>query len=147
MAVTSHVYTMLTKSLGDKLLDLDTDAFKVMLLSAYTPNQNTHQFLADVLAAGTQASGTGYTATGQALASVTLTRLGNVYKWTATDPSWDASGGSLAAAYAVFYCSTPGSDATRPVVAYWDFGGTETATNGLFTLDVDAAGIATFTAA
>jgi len=38
-----------------------------MLLSAYTFS-NTHATMADVLAAGTEATGTGYTAGGQALA-------------------------------------------------------------------------------
>lgn len=145
MAVTSHVYTMAAKSLVDKLMDLDSDSLYVMLLSAYTPGQDTHQFLSDVTGAGTQASGTGYTANGQVLGSVTFTRSGHVYTLDCADPSWSAVGGSLAAAYAVFYDRTPATDATRPVFCYWDLGGTQTATNGAFGLTIDAAGLLTLT--
>ena len=58
---------------------------------------------------------------------------------TATPPSWNASGGSLAAAYAVFYDSTPGTAGTDPLLFYWDLGGTQTATNAAFTLTPDAS--------
>lgn len=145
MAVTAHVYTMLTKSLVDKLADLDSDSLKVMLLSAYTvgSTQDTAQFVSDVLAVATEASGTGYTAGGQALTSVTLTKSGHVYTLTSANPSWTSS--SITASYALFYDSTPGSNATNPVICYWDFGGASVSSSGTFTLTVSGSGLVTFT--
>lgn len=146
MTVAAHVYTKLTKSMADKICDFDTDAFKVMLLSAYTvgSTQDTAQFVSDIKAAGTEASGTGYTAGGVAIASPTFTASGHVYTWTsATNPSWSTA--TLAAAYAVFYCSTPGTDATNPVVCYWDFGGTVSSTASTYQLTLNGSGIMTVT--
>ena len=54
--------------------------------------------------------------------------------------TWNASGGSLAAAYVLFYDSTPATNATRPVLGYWDLGGTQTATGGNFTVTPNATG-------
>lgn len=145
MAVTAHVFTKQLLALGSKLENIGTDALKVMLLSAYTPGQDTHEFVSDVVGAGTEAVGTGYTAGGQALSSVTFTASGHVYTLSSANPSWSASGGALSAAFAVFYDSTPGSNATNPVIAYWDFGGTLTATNAAFGLTISGSGIVTFT--
>lgn len=150
MAVVAHTYTKLADSLGQKKIDVDSDTFKCMLLSAYTvgTTQDTAQYVADVKAAATEASGTGYSAGGVTLTSVAWTTTGHVYKWTATIPAWTTTGGSLAAAYALFYDSTPGSDATNPVLCYWNLdgaGGTQTSSNGTFTLTANAAGILTVT--
>lgn len=147
MAVTAHVFTKFANRLGQKGVDIDSDTFKCMLLSAYTvgSTQDTAEFVSDVLAVGTEASGTGYTAGGATLTSVSWTASGHVYTWTATIPAWNAAGGSLAAAYALFLDSTPGSNATNPVLCYWDLGGTQTATNGTFTLTANASGIVTVT--
>lgn len=148
MAVTSHVYTKVADSLGQKKIDIDSDTIKVMLLSAYTvgTTQDTAQFVSDVKAAGTEAVGTGYTAGGATLATVSWSRSGHVYTLDfSVDPSWNATGGALAAAYAVFYAASAGTDSTNPVICYWDLGGTQTATNGTFTLTLDAAGVLTVT--
>jgi hypothetical protein len=150
MAVTSHVYTKCDYSMGTKLTQLATDALKVMLLSAYTlgTTQNSAQFVSDVLAApATEATGTGYTAGGQALTGVTLTNAGLVTTLTCANPSWNAAGGSLAASYALFYDSSPGTNATNPVLCYWDLGGVQTATNATFTLTISGTGVITWTAA
>lgn len=146
MAVTSHVYGKFIGSLAAKDVNLSSDSIKCMLLSAYTPAQGTHQFLADVIAAGTEASGTGYTAGGVALTSVTWTLSGETYTLNGTIPAWSTTGGSLAAAFAVFYDATPGTNATDPVICYWDLGGTQTSSNGSFTLTPNASGIVTATA-
>jgi hypothetical protein len=118
-----------------------------MLLSAYTPAQDSHEFVSDVLGAGTEASGTGYSAGGQALTSVTFTLTGHGYVLSCANPSWNAAGGSLAAAYAVILDSTPGSNATNPVLCYFDFGGTATATNSTFGLTVNGSGLLSYTGA
>lgn len=148
MAATGALYPMVFDSAFQKKIDIDTDTLKVMLLSAYT-YAATHQYVSNVKAAGTEASGTGYTAGGATLTSVTWTRSGNVYTFDAADVAWNAATGSLAAAYAVVYDSTPGTDATNPVIGYINLngsGGTLTATDANFTLVLNASGLLTFTA-
>jgi len=148
VAVTAHTYTKFADALGQKTVDIDSDTIKVMLLSAYTvgSTQDTAKFVSDVLAVATEASGTGYTAGGATLGTVSWSASGHVYTLDfSVDPSWNASGGSLAAAYALFYDSTPGSNATNPVICYWDLGGTQTATNATFTLTLSASGLLTVT--
>lgn len=147
MAVTAHTYTKAAETLANKEMDFDTDVIKCMLLSAYTvgTTQDTAKYLGDVLSAGTEASGTGYTATGVALTGLAISTTGRVTKLTGTIPAWNTTGGTLAAAYAVFYDSTPASNATRPVLCFWDLGGTQTSSNGNFTLTVDSAGLVTLT--
>lgn len=148
MAATGKAYPMLAQNLGQKLIDIDSDTLKVALMSAYT-YAATHQYWADVLAAGTQSSGTGYTSGGATLGSVTWSRSGDVYTLDAADTSWNAAGGSLAAKYAVIYDSTPASDATRPLIGYVNLdgaAGTLTATDANFTITWSASGILTVTA-
>ena len=147
MAVTAHTYTKANESLAKKLANVSTDTLKVMLLSAYTvgSTQDTATFVSDILAVATEASGTGYSAGGATLGSVTLTSSGHVTTLDGADPTWNAAGGSLAAAYAVFYDSSPGSDSSNPVLCYWDLGGTQTATNATFTLTISASGLMTWT--
>lgn len=145
MAVTTTKYNAAIKSIANKEIDFDSDTFKCLLLSAYTPDASAtgHQYLSAVKAAGTEASGTGYTAGGATLTSVTWTQTAGVWALKATIPSWNTTGGSLAAAFAVFYDGTPATDAARPVLCYWDLGGTQTSSNGTFALTQNAAGIFT----
>ena len=120
-----------------------------MLLSAYT-YAASHQYVSDVLGAGTETTGTGYTAGGATLSSVTWVQSTNTYTLDAADTVWNAAGGSLSAKYALIYDSTPGSSATNPVIAYVNLdgsAGTVTATDANFTLQWNASGILTITAA
>lgn len=129
----------------NKEVDLDTDTLKAMLLtSSYTPNQDTHQYKSDLT---NEITGTGYTATGQALTSVTVAydSSTNVIKIDSADPAWTSS--TLTARYLVYYDSSPATDATRPLISYVDFGADVSTTSGTFTDAIDAAGIATITVA
>jgi hypothetical protein len=146
MAVTAHTFTKFALSLATKKVDLTADTFKVMLLSAYTvgTTQDTAQFVSDVTGVGTEASGAGYTAGGYTLVSPTFTESGHVYTFTtATNPNWTSS--TISAAYALFYDSTPGTAATNPVIAYWDFGGTSSSSAGVYTLTISGSGIYAYT--
>ncbi len=148
MAVTAHTYTKLAASLAAKNINLTSDTLKVMLLSAYTvgTTQDTAQFVSDVLAApATEVSGTGYTAGGATLSSVTFTESGHVYTLGCANPSWASS--TITASYALFYDSTPGSNATNPVLCYWDFGGAQSDSSGTFTLTISGSGLITVTGA
>lgn len=145
MAVTALLYGGFLQSLANKEIDLDTDAIKVMLCtSAYTPNQDTHRYKSSVT---NEVSGTGYTATGATLTSVAVTYTAgtNTLMFDAADTSWASS--TITARYAVIYDSTPATDATRPLIAYVDFGADVSSTAAAFTITWDAAGIFTITAA
>jgi hypothetical protein len=133
------------QSLANKEIDLDSDTLKVMLCtSAYTPNQDTHRYKSSVT---NEVTGAGYTAGGATLAGVAVTYTAgtNTLMLDANDPSWASS--TITARYAVFYDSTPATDATRPLISFVDFGADVTSTNGPYTVAVDAAGIVTLTAA
>lgn len=146
MAVTANVYGLFYKSAFNKELDLDTDTIKVMLCtSSYTPNQDTHQYKSSVT---NEVTGTGYTAGGLTIVSPTVTYntgTNTVTFDSTTDPQW--TGSTITARYAVYYDATPGSDATRPLISYVDFGADVTSTAGNFTITLDAAGIFTVTVA
>lgn len=151
MAVTSHLYTMASKSLVDKILDLDSDALKVLLLSSYTigGTQDSAQFVNQVVTAGVGvevAAGGGYATGGLALSGVTFTKSGHVYTLDFNDPLWTPNT-TITASHAVFYDSTPGSYATDPLIAFWDFGGSQASSSADFKLTVDVTGLLTMTGA
>lgn len=137
MAVVAHTYPQVQQKLGTKLVNLSTDGLKVMLLSAYT-FANTHATMADVLAAGTEVSGTGYTAGGKALTSVVLTTSGTTTTLTCASPSWASS--TVTASFAVFYDAAGGTNATNYPICYWDFGGTQSSSAATFLLTISASG-------
>lgn len=59
--------------------------------------------------------------------------------------TWTSSGAGFSAAYGIVYDSTPGSYTTDPVIGYYDFGGTLSATGGgLLTINVPSSGILAF---
>lgn len=145
MAVTAKAFGLFAKSLVNKEVDLDSDSLKVMLCtSAYTPDQDTHQYKSQVTG---EVVGTGYTAGGQVLAGVTVSydAATNTIKLDADDPSWPGS--TITARYAVFYDDTPSTAATKPLISYVDFGADIATTAGAFTLTLDANGIVRLSAA
>ena len=145
MAITAKLYGGFLKSLANKEIDLDTDTLKVMLCtSAYTPDQDAHQYKSSVT---NEVSGTGYTAGGATLAGVTVTYTGatNTLTLDAADPSWASS--TITARTAVIYDSTPATDATRPLIAYLQSDVDISSSGGAVTITFDANGIATITAA
>jgi hypothetical protein len=145
MAVSAKVYGLFLKSLANKEIDLDSDTLKVMLCtSSYTPNQDTHQYKSSVT---NEVTGTGYTAGGATLGSVTVNydTASNTLTLDAADTSWSSS--TITARYAVVYDSTPATDATRPLICYVDFGADVVSSGGTFSITWDSAGIATLTAA
>lgn len=141
MAVTAKVYSNAPKSFTGKLIDFDSDTIKVALLTnAYTPNQNTHDFLDDVIA--NETSGTGYTAGGATLGSCTITTSTTTTTLDAADAAW--TGGSFTYRYAIVYDATPATNATRPLIAYVD-AGADQVVSGNHSIVWNASGICTFT--
>lgn len=145
MAVTALWYGLGLKSAFNKEIDWDTDTIKVMLCtSTYTPNQDTHQYKSDIT---NEVTGTGYTAAGATLttSAPAYTAGTNTLMLDAADTSWPSS--TIVARYAVVYDATPGTDATRPLLGYVDFGTNVSTTAGTFSIVWDAAGVLTLTAA
>jgi hypothetical protein len=145
VAVTAFFYGLAFTSAFNKEIDIDTDVMKVMLCtSAYTPNQDTHRYKSDIT---NEVVGTGYTATGQTLASpaVSYTAGTNVWAFDAADSAWATS--TITARYAVIYDSSPASDATRPLICYIDFGADVITSGTTFTIQYAAGGIVSVTVA
>lgn len=145
MAVSAKWYGLAYTSAFTKKMDLSADTIKVMLCtSSYAPDQDTHQYKSSVT---NEVSGTGYTAGGVILSSPTLTYTGstNTLAIDGGDVSWPSS--TLTARYAVVYDSTPGTDATRPLLMYVDFGADVSTTSGTLTITWDAAGLCSVTVA
>lgn len=130
----------------NKEIDWDSDDIKVMLVSsAYSPNQDTHDYLDDVVA--NEVSGTGYTAGGISLTGKTNTydAATNTIVLDAADVTWANS--TVTARYAVLYNNSGASNATKPLIAYVDFVSDQSSTAGNFTITWDPAGIVRATTA
>ena len=139
MASGLYGITFLNALKNDLALDLDdttADRFKVMLVtSAYTPDFGTHDFKADVT---NEITGTGYSAGGESLTSVTCTQSGGTITWDADDVTWTSS--TLTARGAVVYDDSLTND---PLICYIDFGSDKSSSSGDFVLSFNASGIFT----
>jgi len=139
MASGMYGITFLNALKNDLALDLDdttADRFKVMLVtSSYTPDFGTHDFKADVT---NEVVGTGYSAGGESLTSVTLTQSGGTLTFDADDVTWTSS--TITARGAVIYDDSLTDD---PLIAYIDFGADKSSSAGDFVLSFNASGIFT----
>jgi hypothetical protein len=145
MAVSAKFYSLAFQSMLAKEINLTSDTIKLMLCSSsYTPNQDTHRYKSDV---SNEITGTGYTAGGATVGSVTVSydTGTNVLSFDANDVTWSAA--SVTARFGVLYDSSPGSDATRPLIGWIDFGGDVTSTGADFTIAWNASGIGAVTVA
>lgn len=142
MAVTAKFYGPAFKHLQNGDIDLDTNTIKVALLtSSYTPSQ-AHESATDLTLASNEVTGTGYTARGATLSSVTISYATLVTTFDAADTAWTSS--TITARYAVVYKDT-GTDSTSWLIGYIDFGADQTSSAGTFTIQWNASGIATVT--
>lgn len=113
-------------------IDFDTDSFKIMLVtSTYTADKDTHTKRSDVT---NEVSGTGYTS-GGAASAVTVTKDTTNDRIDIEFADVSFSSATITAAGAVIY-KTTGTASTDNLVAYLDFGGDVTSTNGTFTVDI-----------
>ncbi len=113
------------------------NTLKVMLCTSdYTPDQNYHSYKSDVT---NEVSGTGYTAGGKIVTGVNaILTLRKTYL-EADNVTWPES--TMTARYAVLYDYTGATDASRPLIAYIDFGQDKSSENGTFQLTWNAGGI------
>lgn len=134
----SVVYNSFKSDIMKGNIDLDTDTIKIALVtSSYTADIDAHEFFDDIT---NEVSGTGYTAGGETLASVTVSidDTDDEGVFDAADVTWTSS--TITARGAVIYKST-GTASTSPLVCYIDFGSDKTSTEGSFTITFAAEGI------
>jgi hypothetical protein len=139
--------------LGKKLANLSTDTLVFGLIGAGTlaarATSENYEFVSDLLAnngsALTETNGTGYAR--QNATSVTYTKSGLLVTLGSASPSWGVS--TFTAEYAWLHDETAsaGTDATRPLIAIWDLGGTFSPAGVSFTLVVPSTGLAQWAAA
>jgi hypothetical protein len=142
----SKMYGQFLAKALNKEVDFDSDTIKVALVSsAYTPNQDSHDYWDDV--AANEVTGTGYTAGGATLSGKTVTYDGasNVVVLDANDVVWASS--TVTARYAVIYDDSGATNAQKVLIGYVDFGSDQSSTNGNFTVTWDATGIIRLTVA
>ena len=146
MAVTTKLYSnMPLSALRSRLTDLadaGTTVKVALVTGTYTFNQDTHEAFDDIT---NEVSGTGYTAGGATLSSVTVTTTGRVTTVDAADVTWTDS--TITAAGAVIYDATPALAADQKLLAFVDFDGNETSESGDFTITWNASGIFDITVA
>lgn len=145
MAVTAKFYGNVFACAFNKEIDFDSDSIKVLLVtSAYAFDQDAHKYKSSIT---NEVTGTGYTAGGATLASPTITYNAgtNLLVLDGADVSWANS--TITARGAVIYDSTPATDATKPLIAFVDFGQDITSSGGNFTITWDATGIASISVA
>jgi len=156
MAVTAYFQpTFEQNHLGKKLVNLSTDTLVFGLIASGTlaarGTSEGYEFVSQLLANGGSAltevstSGTGYTR--QNAASVTYSVSGLVVTLTAANPSWSAATFSTVYGWLHDETASSSTDATRPLIALWDFGGAQSVSGATFTLTVNASGLVTWTAA
>lgn len=133
MTVTAHMYGLALNAVATKTINLNTDTLKVMLVSSsYTPSQAADQYASTPGA--DEVTGTGYTAGGVALSSVTLSDTGDVFELSAANTSWSTI--TVSAAYAVIYDTSVGSGySTNPLIGYVNFGGTQSPAGVTFSIN------------
>ena len=114
--------------LAAKLLALETNALKCVLIDISTYNQATDTVLADL----TQVTGTGYTAGGQAVTSVDVA-ADTTNHWTTVviTPSVWAGSTTISATGAAIIDTTDGNK----IIAIDDFGATVASSGGTYTVN------------
>jgi hypothetical protein len=143
VAVSAHVYGQFAAGLATKTMNLSSDAIKVALVtSSYTPAQATDQFWSTPQA--NEITGTGYTAGGAALTSVSITDTSNVWTLSAANTTWTTA--TFTARYAIVYDSTPGTAATDPLIGYVDFGANQSPSGVNFSINWSSGQVLTITA-
>lgn len=147
--------TFQSNYLGAKLADLSTDTLMVGLIAtsglASRGTSEGYEYVSQLLANDGSAltevstSGTGYSR--QSLTSVEYTESGLIVTLTAANPSWSAATFDTYYGWLHDETASSGTDATRPLICIWDFGGEQTVSDTTFTLTVNASGLVTWTAA
>lgn len=156
MSVTAYFQPKFEQNhLGKKLANLSADTLNVGLIASGTlasrGTSEGYEYVSDLLAnngsALTEVSTSGTNYARQALTSVSYTESGLIVTLTAANPAWSSA--TFTAVYGWLHDETAssGTDATRPLICLWDFGGAQSVSSSTFTLTVNASGLVTWTAA
>lgn len=142
MAVTTTVYNH-TRSRFLSGANSETDEYRITLYSALPANLTATDKTAAEASATQIGTASGYIQDDKILTGVVVTiENTDEAKFDSDDPTWTATGGSIAANYAMVYNATDGD---APVFRI-DFGGTVTATAGIdFVVRWDPTGALTLT--
>ena len=140
MAVTaSGLFVLTFRDILDSTqmaVDTGSDTFKcAMITNSSTPNFETHDHWSDL--SGNEVSGSGYSAGGAALTSITLGNASGTLKFDAADTSWTTATISSARA-AVIYDDTLAND---PLICLVNFGADYASSAGTFQITWNASGI------
>ena len=129
------IYNSFKELMADGTFDMDGHTFGISLHGSNFVNDSSHNQFDDISA--TQTSGTGYTAGGTSLQTVTWTLSGGVVEFDADDTSWASA--TFTADFAVIRGAS--STSSGYLVCALDFGGTQSVNNGTFTVQYNSAGI------
>lgn len=151
MSVNGYVFPQFFLGVASGVFNFSSDTFKIALSDAAGPvtpgtsGVDTAKLFTDWTSnVAAEITGTGYTAGGVAVSSPTLTAGGtdnSVATFTSTtNPSW--TGATFSANQAILYDDTAD---TYQLVAFWDFGGAVSVTDGTFTLTINSDGLFTAT--
>ncbi len=124
-------------------------SYKVMLTTAtFVPDQDVNDYKDDVTNEVTNAAGSAYTAGGQVLANKTIgyTAGTNVTKLDCDDPTW-ANATITGVKNLIVYNDTPATAATKPLLGFGTLDNAVSPDAGTLTIQLDAAGLLTTTAA
>lgn len=146
MAASISFYNSFKEYVADGTFDLNTDSFKVALVSSSYTFSASHTVYADLT--NELSTANGYTSGGAALGSVTFSQTSGTATFDAADTTWTASGGSIVARRAVIYKDGTANARVKPLVASILLDTTPadvTVTTGnTLTLQYNASGIFTF---
>jgi hypothetical protein len=144
----------LANHMGKGLINLTSDTLRWGLIASGTlavrGTTQGYEFVSDLLNNGgsalTEVSLVSTNYSRQNAASVTYTVSGLVVTLTSANPSWP--NGSFTTVYGWLHdeSASSGTDATRPLIAIYDFGGAQSPASVTFSLTVNASGIWTDTA-
>ena len=135
----SGIYNRFKANLMNKVVDLEADTIKVMLMDS------NHTFVASELVitavSDNETSGNEYTAGGKALTFKSVTEAATT-KWDASDIVWGTASdlATFDANYAVLYDASAGAS---DLICSIDFAGKESVVAGTFTIQWNANGIIT----
>jgi hypothetical protein len=127
----SLIYNSFVDDMARGAIDLDTDTFKVLLVSSsYAPDKDAHLKRSAVT---NEVSGTGYTAGGVTTAcTVTKSTANDRVTLSFAAVNWASS--TITARAAVIYKSRGGASSADELVCYVDFGGDVSSSSATFSL-------------
>jgi len=128
--------------LANSVFDLDTDTMKLAgATNTYSPNQDTHDFFDDMT---NEVTGTGYTAGGATLASVTVSRSTNTVTFDAADVVWTQNGAGFSNGRKFVLYKSTGTAGTSRLYSVITADGDVGNVSGDLTIQFNASGIATW---